>query len=118
MVFLIFCGHICASVFIFHFLLLNFQVMPENFMFGRRPPVPLCNKKISVIVGEPIDFDLPKMRKRAISTSHNFSLPSLGWPNTPDGLDEAAQRCFYSAISEKIRTAMESLRTFSKSQKF
>ena len=91
--------------------------MPEEFLFGRRPPVPLCNKKISIIVGDPIEFDLPKMRQTAISLSHNFSLPSLGWPSTPDGLDEAAQRCLYSAISEKIQTAMESLRIFGKSPK-
>ncbi|EXB36246.1 hypothetical protein L484_013681 [Morus notabilis] len=92
------------------------QVMPENFMFGRRPPVPLVNKKISITIGEPIEFDLPKMRQTAISLSHNFSLPLLGWPST-SGLDEAAQRCLYSAISEKIRTAMESLRTLGKKQK-
>lgn len=92
------------------------QVMPENFMFGRRPPVPLVNKKISITVGEPIEFDLPKMRQTAISLSHNFSLPLLGWPSS-SGLDEAAQRCLYSAISEKIRTAMESLRTLGKKQK-
>ncbi|PON36861.1 Tafazzin [Parasponia andersonii] len=86
--------------------------MPENFLFGRRPPVPLCNNKISITVGDPIEFDLPKMRQMAISVSHKFSLPLLGWPSTPDGLDEAAQRCLYSVISEKIRTAMESLRIF------
>lgn len=85
-------------------------------MFGRRPPVPLVNKKISITVGEPIEFDLPKMRQTAISLSHNFSLPLLGWPSS-SGLDEAAQRCLYSAISEKIRTAMESLRTLGKKQK-
>ncbi|XP_062113689.1 N-acylphosphatidylethanolamine synthase-like isoform X1 [Humulus lupulus] len=88
------------------------KVMPEKFLFGRRPPAPLCNKKISIIVGEPIDFDLPNMRKIAISMSRNFSHPLLGWPNTPDGLDEPAQRSLYSAISEKIRTSLESLRLF------
>ncbi|PON36669.1 Tafazzin [Parasponia andersonii] len=88
------------------------QVMPQSAPYGRRPLLPLCNKKISIIVGEPIEFDLPKMRQMAISLSRNMSLPSLGWPSTPDGLDEATQRCLYSAISEKIRTVMESLRTF------
>ena len=86
-------------------------------MFGRRPLVPLCNKKISIIVGEPIEFDLQQMKQTAISASQNFSLPSLGWPTTSDGLDEAAQRCLYSAMSEKIRSAMESLRIFCRSQK-
>lgn len=93
------------------------QVMPENFMFGRRPLVPLFNKKIRIVVGEPIEFDLPKMTQTAISVSRNFSLPLLGWPSTSGGLDEAAQRCLYSTISEKIRTAMESLRTLVRSQK-
>ncbi|GMN58460.1 hypothetical protein TIFTF001_027564 [Ficus carica] len=92
-------------------------VMPENFMFGRRPLVPLFNKKIRIIVGEPIEFDLPKVTQTAISVSRNFSLPLLGWPSTSGGLDEAAQRCLYSTISEKIQTAMESLRTLVRSQK-
>ncbi|POO00341.1 Tafazzin [Trema orientale] len=88
------------------------QVMPQSAPYGRRPLLPLCNKKISIIVGEPIEFDLPKMRQMAVPLSRNMSLPSLGWPSTPDGLDEATQRCLYCAISEKIRTVMESLRTF------
>ncbi|KAK0592406.1 hypothetical protein LWI29_018572 [Acer saccharum] len=89
------------------------EVMPENFMFGRRPPFPLCNKSINIVIGEPIEFDLPKMREKAISMSCDQSLPSRGWPTTsPCGLDEAAQRCLYSSISEQIRTVMESLRRF------
>ncbi|TXG48803.1 hypothetical protein EZV62_024678 [Acer yangbiense] len=88
-------------------------VIPENFMFGRRPPFPLCNKSINIVIGEPIEFDLPKMREKAISMSCDQSLPSRGWPTTsPCGLDEAAQRCLYSSISEQIRTIMESLRRF------
>ncbi|POO00340.1 Tafazzin [Trema orientale] len=93
------------------------QVMSQTPPYGRRPLLPFCNKKISIIVGEPIELDLPKMRKMAISLSHNVSLPSLGWPNTPDGLNEEAQKHLYSAISEKIRTAMESLRTFGNDEK-
>lgn len=48
-------------------------------MFGRRPLVPLFNKKIRIIVGEPIEFDLPKMTQTAISVSRNFSLHFHYW---------------------------------------
>ncbi|KAH1206022.1 N-acylphosphatidylethanolamine synthase [Glycine max] len=91
------------------------EVMPEKYMFGRRPPVPLWNKKIDIIIGDPIEFDLPAMRQKAISQSRNESFPTIGWPSTPDGLDELAQRCLYTAISEQIRAAMERLRCFGKS---
>lgn len=92
------------------------QVMPENFYRGKRPPFPLWNKNIKIIVGEPMELDLPKMRQMAMSLSRNISHPTLGWPSTfPGGLDEAAQRCLYIAISEKIQNVMETLRTFARS---
>ncbi|TXG69494.1 hypothetical protein EZV62_004429 [Acer yangbiense] len=88
-------------------------VMPENFMFGKRPPFPLCYKSVNMVVGEPIEFNLPKMREKAISMSRDPSLPSRGWPVTsPCGLNEAAQICLYSSVSEQIRTVMESLRRY------
>ncbi|KAA8532115.1 hypothetical protein F0562_006743 [Nyssa sinensis] len=95
---------------------LGFQeVMPENYIFGRRPPFPLCNRNINIIVGNPIELDLPKLRQTAISMSKDISFSSCGWPRTTScGLDEAAQRCLYSAISEQIRTVMENLRSFGK----
>lgn len=88
--------------------------MPEKYMFGRRPPLPLWNKKIDIIIGDPIELDLPAMRQKAISQSRSESFPIVGWPSTCDGLDEAAQRCFYSTISEQIHAAMERLRCFGK----
>ncbi|KAJ1434110.1 Tafazzin [Sesbania bispinosa] len=91
------------------------EVMPEKFMFGRRPPIPLCNKKINIFVGDPIEFDLPAMSQMAIAQSRNGPFPSIGWPSTSDGLDEAAQRCLYTKISEQIHAAMERLRCFGKS---
>ncbi|KAJ0014157.1 hypothetical protein Pint_21910 [Pistacia integerrima] len=92
------------------------EVMPENFMFGRRPPFPLCNKSINIVVGEPIKFDLSKMRQMATSMSRDPYPCSMGWPGSdPHGLDEAARRYLYSSISEKIRNIMESLRSSSKS---
>ncbi|KAJ1388897.1 Tafazzin [Sesbania bispinosa] len=91
------------------------EVMPEKFMFGRRPPIPLCNKKINIFVGDPIEFDLPAMSQMAIAQSRKEPFPSIGWPSTSDGLDEAAQRCLYTKISEQIHAAMEKLRCFGKS---
>lgn len=88
--------------------------MPEKFMFGKRPPVPLCNKKINMIIGDPIEFDLPAMSEMAIAESRNGPFPTLGWPSTSNGLDEAAQRYLYTSISEQIRAAMERLRCFGK----
>lgn len=92
--------------------------MPEKFLGGRRPPFPLCNKNINIIVGEPIEFNLPKMRQTAISMSRNLSLSTAGWhsasPNG-NGMDEGAQRHLYATISEQIQTVMESLRSFSRS---
>ncbi|KAK4790098.1 hypothetical protein SAY86_017402 [Trapa natans] len=92
------------------------EVMPEKFFRGKRPPFPLWNKRINVVVGEPIEFNLPEMRKTAISTSRDVaSAPTIGWPSiSPHGLDEAAQRCLYVAISGRIQAAMECLRSFSK----
>ncbi|KAH9619751.1 hypothetical protein KSS87_000612 [Heliosperma pusillum] len=70
------------------------EVMPEDYMFGRRPPFPLSNKHIKIVVGEPIEFDLPRLRETALAESRVDSSPRLGWPNiSPYRLDEAAQRC-------------------------
>ncbi|KAG8662943.1 N-acylphosphatidylethanolamine synthase isoform X2 [Manihot esculenta] len=69
------------------------KVMPENYWFGKRPLFPLCNKRINIVVGEPIEFDLPTMRQMAISMSRNLHFPGKGWPSISRyGLDEAAQR--------------------------
>ncbi|KAE8637402.1 hypothetical protein CSA_023379 [Cucumis sativus] len=62
------------------------EIMPENSLFGRRPPVPLCCKKIEIIVGEPIQFDIPSMKQMAISMSRNWASPLLGWPATENKL--------------------------------
>lgn len=88
--------------------------MPESYFLGRRPPFPLCNKQINVVVGDPIQFNLPEMRQMAIYNSRGLALPTVGWPGTCYGLDEAAQRCLYSSISERIQTVMEKLRSLSK----
>jgi hypothetical protein len=38
------------------------QVLPENYWRGRRPLVPLWMKHISIVVGEPIQFDVPGLK--------------------------------------------------------
>ncbi|GMH23993.1 hypothetical protein Nepgr_025836 [Nepenthes gracilis] len=91
------------------------EVMPEKFLFGRRPPLPLCNKHIKIIIGEPMEFDLPKLRQTAVSESRDSSFSTIRWPRISRyGLDEAAQRCLYSIISNNIQMVMERLRQFGK----
>jgi len=85
--------------------------MPEHSFFGRRPPVPLCNKDIKIVIGEPVQFDLQTLRQKAKTESQEVPFHSLGWPNpSPDGLNEAQQRWLFTSISDRIWTAMERLR--------
>ncbi|KAE8776643.1 N-acylphosphatidylethanolamine synthase [Hordeum vulgare] len=87
------------------------KVMPEKSFFGRRPPLPLCGKEIQIIVGEPVDFDLPGLKQVAATMPQDTSFERKGWPTiTPEGLDEAAQRWLYQKMSDKIQSVMESLR--------
>ncbi|KAL2551189.1 N-acylphosphatidylethanolamine synthase [Forsythia ovata] len=90
------------------------KVMPEKYMFGRRSPLPLCNRDIRIVIGEPMEFDIPKLKKMAVDMSNDLSFSPVGWPNTC-GLDEAAQRYLYTGISNQIRTVMERLRKICKS---
>ncbi|KAL3527356.1 hypothetical protein ACH5RR_012012 [Cinchona calisaya] len=93
------------------------KVMPENYMFGRRPPVPLCNKNVNIIIGEPIEFNLPELMQMALSRSQDSNHSGARWPLIkPCGLDGAAQRWLYTSISEQIRTVMERLRSFGKAK--
>ncbi|KAH1109048.1 hypothetical protein J1N35_012816 [Gossypium stocksii] len=94
------------------------EVMPEKFFLDRRPPFPLCKKKIKIMIGQPLEFDIPKMRELAISKSRgdvfSSTTTSRGWPVISSyglDLDEAAQRYLYSSISEEIQSAMEELRS-------
>ncbi|CAI9110378.1 OLC1v1010387C2 [Oldenlandia corymbosa var. corymbosa] len=93
------------------------KVMPEKYMFDRRPLVPLWGKDIDIVVGEPIEFDVPKLKEMAISESRNPSHSGATWRTLkPCGLDEAAQRHLYSTISEQIRIVMERLRNLGKAE--
>ncbi|KAL5215668.1 hypothetical protein ABZP36_007069 [Zizania latifolia] len=87
------------------------KVMPEKSFFGRRPPVPLWNKEIHIIVGEPIEFDLPSLKHAATTIPQDSSFEMKGWPSImPDGLDEVAQRWLYQKMSDKIQSVMDTLR--------
>lgn len=91
--------------------------MPENYIFGKRPPIPLWKKDIKIIVGEPIEFDIPKLKQTALLTSKDL-LPfqKYGWP--PFGeMDEVAQRCLYIDISERIQSVLERLRILGRKPK-
>lgn len=89
--------------------------MPENYMFGRRPLLPLWNRNINTVIGEPIEFDLPKLKQTALYRSKDSSHSGARWPILkPCGLDEAAQRWLYTSISERIRTVMERLQSLGK----
>ncbi|KAL1205706.1 N-acylphosphatidylethanolamine synthase [Cardamine amara subsp. amara] len=95
------------------------EMMPENSFYGRRPPLPLCNKNLKVVVGEPIEFDLPMMVETVVSASHHETTPlqDAKWPVLTSAgreLDETAQRGLYTALSEKIRTSLETLRLLAK----
>ncbi|KAI3708889.1 hypothetical protein L2E82_38432 [Cichorium intybus] len=85
-------------------------VMPERYTFGKRPPIPLWKKNIKIIVGEPIKFDIAKLKQTALSTSRNLRFTeNRGWP--PFGApDEVSQRCLYINISERIQNALQRLR--------
>ncbi|KAK4480033.1 hypothetical protein RD792_013090 [Penstemon davidsonii] len=92
------------------------KVMPEKYMFGRRPLLPLFNRDITIVIGEPITFDVPELKQKAIEASRYLSYSHAGWPNTtPCGLNEAAQRCLYTTISEQIQSILEKMRSSSKS---
>ncbi|KAH0855405.1 hypothetical protein HID58_008045 [Brassica napus] len=96
------------------------EMMPEKYFYGRRPPFPLWNKDLRVVVGEPIEFDVPMMVETAFSASRHVLVPPLQeakWPvlsSAGKELDETAQKCLYTALSEKIQSSLETLRLLAK----
>ncbi|GLJ23086.1 hypothetical protein SUGI_0435840 [Cryptomeria japonica] len=100
------------------------KVMPEKHWFGRRPFIPLCLKNISIVVGQPMEFDIPTLLQRAESISRNLRLSgkaegieadrnhsnSSGWPSgLCKGLDESAQKWLFAHLSEQIQNVMQKL---------
>ncbi|VYS51444.1 unnamed protein product [Arabidopsis thaliana] len=95
------------------------EMMPENYNNGRRPLVPLPNKHLKVVVGEPIEFDVPMMVETAVLDSRHVTPPlqEVKWPvltSAGQVLDETAQRHLYIALSEKIQSSLETLRLLAK----
>ncbi|MCO5594787.1 hypothetical protein L7F22_048821 [Adiantum nelumboides] len=95
------------------------KVMPENYLFGRRPLLPLWFKNISIVVGEPMQFDMPSLRqtaeegvRRVYFTQHHES-PSF--PEFPcksvacDLPEDKVLHWLYSLMSDQIRTVMQEL---------
>ncbi|CAK9871762.1 unnamed protein product [Sphagnum jensenii] len=74
------------------------KVLPENYWHGRRPLVPLWMKPISIVVGEPIQFDVPGLKRAA----HD-------WARASAVLEEAAWRWMYTHITEHIWVALQDL---------
>eukprot|EP00250_Pteridium_aquilinum_P008521 c18011_g1_i1 orf=28-807(+) len=96
-------------------------VMPENYWYGRRPLLPLWFKNISIVVGEPMQFDIPSLRqaaeeavRRVYSTHYEGSpLPELSNTVAPVAgcplLEDKVLHWLYSNISDQIRTVMQDL---------
>eukprot|EP00250_Pteridium_aquilinum_P008522 c18011_g1_i2 orf=28-945(+) len=97
------------------------KVMPENYWYGRRPLLPLWFKNISIVVGEPMQFDIPSLRqaaeeavRRVYSTHYEGSpLPELSNTVAPVAgcplLEDKVLHWLYSNISDQIRTVMQDL---------
>ncbi|XP_073390283.1 N-acylphosphatidylethanolamine synthase isoform X2 [Physcomitrium patens] len=47
-------------------LIARAKVMPENYWNGRRPLLPLVNKNVDIVVGEPMVFDIPRLKQAAV----------------------------------------------------
>lgn len=94
------------------------KVMPENYYLGRRPLLPLWFKNISIVVGEPMQFDIPRLRQRAeeavrrvyYKQEEGSSLPELPCQSAPNVLPEdKVLQWLYSHMSDHIRTVMQEL---------
>ncbi|CAM6118175.1 unnamed protein product [Calypogeia fissa] len=59
------------------------KVFPENFWFGKRPPLPLLMKHISIVVGEPMVFDVAQLKIDARAMTAKTSCKSPVGNNHP-----------------------------------
>ncbi|KAL2635346.1 hypothetical protein R1flu_006825 [Riccia fluitans] len=66
------------------------KVLPENYMFGRRPLLPLPFKNITIVVGEPMVFDIPQLRLMAKAMT--LKDVNRGRPDIEDKADEPLGR--------------------------
>lgn len=87
------------------------KVMPEKYWLGRRPLLPLCSKNISIVVGEPMQFDISSLRQTA---EEKTGEPS-NFPEMIAGVTKEHQReerilqWLYSHLSDQLRTAMQDI---------
>ncbi|XP_024536046.1 N-acylphosphatidylethanolamine synthase [Selaginella moellendorffii] len=100
------------------------QVMPEKYMFGRRPLLPLAGKKITIVVGEPMEFDMASLRDTAMKFSASSPSPfplscnafkmdlaaRRPGPKHLVALDDNSLGWLYSHITQQIQAAVEELR--------
>ncbi|KAL3692496.1 hypothetical protein R1sor_006147 [Riccia sorocarpa] len=68
------------------------KILPENFMFGRRPFLPLPFKNITIVVGEPMVFDIPQLRRTAKAMT--LTDAHRGSPNCKDKWNESVGKSF------------------------
>lgn len=80
-----------------------------------------ATKNLKVVVGEPIEIDLPMMVHTAVSASSDHVTEAIHqeakWPvisSAGQKLNETAQRYLYTALSQKIQSSLESLRLLAK----
>ncbi|KAG0587951.1 hypothetical protein KC19_2G204100 [Ceratodon purpureus] len=63
------------------------QMIPEQWWRGKRPPIPLWNKKVDIFIGEPMQFDIPTLKQDAFKwarTSAGVSSSDCGSSNADD----------------------------------
>ncbi|KAG0587953.1 hypothetical protein KC19_2G204100 [Ceratodon purpureus] len=63
------------------------KMIPEQWWRGKRPPIPLWNKKVDIFIGEPMQFDIPTLKQDAFKwarTSAGVSSSDCGSSNADD----------------------------------
>lgn len=97
------------------------KVMPENYLFGRRPLLPLWFKNISIVVGEPMQFDMSALRqtaeeavRRVYGTQEEGTpLPEVSKNIAPGGqcplAEDKVLHWLYSHMCDQIRAVMQEL---------
>jgi hypothetical protein len=64
------------------------QVLPEDWWRGKRPPIPLWNKKVDLFIGEPMQFDIPTLSQVALK----WARASAGFGSSEHGSSNADDR--------------------------
>lgn len=72
----------------FSVYVVDFQVVPEDWWSGKRPPLPLWNKKVDIVIGEPMQFDIPTLSQVAVK----WARASAGVGSTGNGSSSSDDR--------------------------